>query len=174
MQTTDTTHDPSPPEPSKPLGDDDVLIPRAAAEPRTVAALIAHRSHLTASPMYRLVAAGLSARFGPTEPMDLVKAMADGRYRWRHRDGAFVTDSDGERCPDHMSFRAIATELERLTGETVTYETLRRWWGRVWPGTSIPDAPARQAAAEAGDRLRSNRRAYGPEVVPPVTFLPPQ
>jgi len=168
MQTTDTTHDPSPPQP----GDDAALIPRPPGDPHTVATLTTERAHLTASPMYRLVAQALSARFGPTEPMELVKAMADGQYRWRHRDGAFILDH-GERCPDHMSFRAIAVELERLTGESVTYETLRRWWGRVWPGTSIPDGPARQAAAEAGDRLRSNRRGHELEPVPPVTFLPP-
>lgn len=189
---TDNTHDPPAgfPPTDRPLGDDEVLIPRAVRGRQAVEALTTERARLTMSPGYRLLAAALTEQLGPTEPLELIRDMAGGQYRWRRRDGFLLLDEHDRPLRDHMSFRAIATELERLTGEVVTYETLRRWWGRVWPGTSIPDGPARQAAEDAGARLRDRVRvpvdtarvgAARAEAVdrqsntdiPPAAFLPP-
>lgn len=189
---TDNTHDPpaGTPPTDRLLGDDEVLIARPVRNRLAVEQLTAERAHLTASLGYRLLARALTEQLGPTEPLELVRDMANGRYRWRRRDGFLMLDEHGQPLPDRMSFRAIATELERLTGEVVTYETLRRWWGRVWEGTSIPDGPARQAAEDAGARLRERVRVPADTArvgaaraeaadrqsnadVPPAAFLPP-
>lgn len=128
-----------------PLGDDAVVIPAPLVTVADVERTVQHRRTATGSDRYLLLAQGLR-----DDPMNVVRRMTEGRYRYKRRRNGTLWVEFGVPVPEEMSLRQAATELERLTGETVTHETLRRWWERIWPDSPEPGT-----------------------VVPPATFLPP-
>jgi hypothetical protein len=117
------------------LGDGDVLMPRAVPPWGEIAALVERRRALLASDRYLLLAHHLDE-----DPMGLVRDMAEGRYRFKRRrhDGTLWLD-EGRPVGERMSMRQASAELKRLTGYLITYETLRRWWIKVWPEEPPPD-----------------------------------
>lgn len=170
-----TTHDP-PEFQSKPgtfYSDDAVLRSRERPGVRDEVRLIEERARLLGSPTYQLLASKLHE-----EPMNLIRDMAEGRYRWRRtRNRMLALGVDGEPQPDFMSFRSIEVELSRVTGGTgvPAYETLRRWWDRVWPPP--PDGPDTPTPDVHGGILDlAHREAAAVQTntgVPPAAFLPP-
>jgi hypothetical protein len=129
-------HDPPAGAPSpRPLSDDEVLIARRPVLAADAKVTVEQRRRITASDRY----VTLFGRLGE-DPMNLVRDMAEGRYRFkRRRDLTLWTDEHDQPVPERMSMRKAAAELERITGEAITYETLRRWWIQIWPGESPPD-----------------------------------
>ena len=173
MNSHDTTH--GPPDGLRTFDDDEARLPLEKGTLREVAHLAAERALVVASARYRLLNAALRARSEGVEAMDLVRLMALGQYRLLRDDaGLLVIDDDGKPQRDYMSFRHISTELERLTGEDISHETLRRWWARVWPGEPVPELSFRQATQQAALRLKRRHAANQPDGgVPEVVFIPP-
>jgi len=119
----------------RPMSDDEVLIARRPVMAAEAKETVEQRRRITASDRYVI----LFRRLGE-DPMNVVRDMAEGRYRFkRRRDLTLWTDEHGQPVPERMSMRKAAAELERITHETITYETLRRWWMQIWPGVSPPD-----------------------------------
>jgi hypothetical protein len=144
-----------------PLDDDAVIVPRELAPIAETERTVEHRRVATASDRYLLLAQRLR-----DDPMNVLRRMLMGEYRYkRRRNGQLWLDRD-QPVMEVMSLRQAAVELERLTGENVTYETLRRWWLRIWPLTPIPDGstPAEPPAPEPP-------AAPG---VPGLIFMPPE
>jgi len=153
--------------------DAEVVMPRAVRPPGESKRHTDERAKVLASPIYRLLAAELGE-----DPLDLVRAMVGGRYRYRRdRAGRVMFLEPGVPRPECMSFRTAEVELVRLTGGriSVTYETLRRWWEKVWPQDDEADA----VSGHGDDRARvqqaqDDARAVHTNVsVPPAAFLPP-
>jgi len=128
--TPGATHDP----PSRALSDDEVLIARPPTSVAEVRRTVEHRRAILGSDRYLLLAQKLA-----DDPMNVVRRMAQGEYRFkRRRDRTRWLDGDGRQVVEFMSLRQAAAELKRLTGEDVTYETLRRWWMKIWPDEPDP------------------------------------
>jgi len=78
----------------------------------------------------------MKARLG-REPIELIQEMKHGHYRFkskRGQPGVLVYDRDGSPVGERMPFRQIAPVLASLSGVSVTYETVRRWYEAVFPG----------------------------------------
>jgi len=109
--------------------------------------------------------------------MNLIRDMAEGKYRWRRtRSRMIALDSAREPQPDYMSFRSIEVELTRVTGgaNVPAYETIRRWWDRIWPPSEPRSAPAPDV--HGGVLVEAHREAAATQTnadVPPAAFLPP-
>jgi hypothetical protein len=137
------------------------------------------------------------------EPLELIRAMKHGGYRFKSKRGypGTLVTRQGDPVPERMSFRQIAPLLSTMSGVQVTYETVRRWWEAVCPGEpdepvdEVDDEPAPVVATTTSVRRRTVRRrpsapAVGDEhadairaaterakstnpAVPAAAFLPP-
>jgi hypothetical protein len=129
----------------RPLTDDEVRLPYDPPGIVDLQPLVERRRLITGSDRYLLLAQQLR-----DDPMNVIRRMLEGRYRLKRRRSGKLWVEDGQGVTEHMSMRQAADELRRITGEDVTYETLRRWWARVWPESPPPEV-----------------------AVPPVVFTPP-
>lgn len=153
--------------PGVPLSDDAVVIPAPLVTVADIERTVQHRRTATGSDRYLLLAQGLR-----DDPMNVVRRMTSGRYRYKRRRNLTLWVEHGAPVPELMSLRQAAAELERLTGEAVTHETLRRWWERIWPG----EEPAPEGAKwvqQGRDQRDAMTQPDGPGEIPPATFLPP-
>lgn len=81
------------------------------------------------------------------EPLELIRAMKHGGYRFKSKRGypGTLVIRRGDPVPERMSFRQIAPLLSGMSGVQVTYETVRRWWEAVCPDepdeVTEPDGP---------------------------------
>lgn len=105
-----------------------------------------------------------------TEPMELIRLMKHGGFRFKCKRGYPGTLSIryGSPVPERMSFRKIAPLLSSMSGVQVTYETVRRWWEAVVPdepdepadddtGSELPPVPMVQPTARAARRVTRRR-----------------
>jgi hypothetical protein len=148
----------------RPLTDDEVIIPRPAAVVADVARTVEHRRTATASNLYLIIAQRLH-----DDPLNITRAMLQGRYRLKRRRSRFLwLDIETRQpVPELMSLRQAAEELRRLTGEDISHETLRRWWKRVWPD----EDPDRLGDLDAARREAAERQSN--PSVPPAVFADP-
>lgn len=121
----------------RPLTDDEVLLPFLPPSVARTQPIVEQRRLTTGSDRYLLLAQRLR-----DDPMTVVRRMLEGGYRLKRRRSGKLWVEDGKPVGEPMSMRQAADELCRVTGEVVTYETLRRWWFRVWPDSPPPDQPA--------------------------------
>jgi hypothetical protein len=130
------------------------------------------------------------------EPLDVIADMRNGFWKGQtRRIGGVahpVVDEGGTPVGDRMSFRRIAPELVAMTGVSITYETLRRWWLLAFPEDAAtvdvaepePVRPVKRTTtrrrpvpfgdlhAEAIRKATAKTASTNPDV-PPATFLPP-
>ena len=164
---TNTMHDP----PGRSLGSMPLLSDYQPEEPFTNSQLAV--LHVPRHATYTL----MRERLGGVEPLELIRAMKRGGYRYKCKRGypGVLAIRWGSPQPERMSFRQIAPVLSTMSGVQVTYETVRRWWEAVLPGEDDEPVdevdevePLPPVAPQATPPKRRTIRRRTPAAVPTV------